>query len=334
MTIEVVSNEKPSTPTPSANPLAAASAATAGEKEGVAADQENASSAPAEEAEQKESGDSETQETETKEGDAEPESAESHESDAPKDEASDKTAEPKKKSGFQKRIDKLNQRVAAKEQEAEYWKREALNKSATAPKPETQADFSKAAAAEGEPQPEQFDDHKSYVKALAKHEAKQLLAEERRSQEKSRQETEQAKRVNTYQEKAKAFLETHPDFDEVVEDLRVSPVVLSYLQSSEIGPDIAYELGKHPEEAKRLLQLSPIDAAVELGAIKSRITSKASGKKTPETKRVSSAPAPISPVGGSGKTSAPKTLEEAAKSSYSEYKRMREEQLQKQRRRA
>lgn len=289
-------------------------------------------------AEQKEAANSEAAATEEEESEAETEDKESEsktdEEAEPEVEASS-TEPPKKRGGFQRRIDKLNQQKALAQQEAEYWKQQAL-KNAGAPKTEPlKAEPAKTAAGDGKPKPDAFDTHAEYVEALTDWKTDQKFKERDQKAEKTRLETEQTRQVTTYQQKAKAFLEKNPDFDEVVADLTVSPVVVGIIQSSDIGPEIAYELGKNPEEAKRIAMLSPLQAALELGAIKSRIASKAPGEKKSETKRVSSAPAPIASVGGGGRATAPpKTLEEAAQHSYSEYKRIREEQLKQSRRRA
>lgn len=330
MTIQIVSNDKPSVSESSSAP-AAENATAEAEKGAAPASQEPPStSAPAEEAEQKESGASETQETEANEGsEPESESAESHESDAPKDDGQTEAKGPKKKSGFQKRVDKLTSRATSAEQERDYWKAEALRRQVE-PKPDPKVEPAKQATAEGEPQPELFDDHKSYVKALAKWEAKQLLQEERQSQEKSRLQTEHSRQIQAYSDRAKAFAEKNPDFDEVIAEagpVQLSPTVQSVILSSENGPEIAYEFAKNPAEATRISKLPPIQAALEMGKLQSRLASKASEAKKPEPKRVSSAPAPIATVGGGGKaTGAPKSLDELAKTDIPAFIRERNKQ--------
>lgn len=333
MTIQTVSNEKPAE-TPAPAPEADKATTPAG-KEAPASQETPPASAPTEEDRQNEPEKSEISGTETEEGnEPETEGAESLESDAQKVEGQTEE-KPKKKSGFQKRIDKLNARYADKEREAEYWRQQALK---TAPKADPRVEPAKLATAEGEPQPETFDDHKSYVKALTKWETKQLLAEERQGQERSRLQTEQANQAKTYSERAKVFSEAHPDFDDVIAEvgeMPISPTVQAILLSSENGPAMAYELAKNPEEARRILGLSPLQAALEMGVLKSRIASKASAEKKQETKRVTSAPSPLAPVGGGGKATAPKkSLDELAKTDFAAFKKAREEGLKQSRRRA
>lgn len=319
MTIQVLSGD----------PVADALVNKPAEASKLDAKAEQAQSAPALEAEQKEAANSEAAATEEEESEADNDGKESEpkegEESEPKDAASEE--KPKKKGGFQRRIDKLNLQKAQAQQEAEYWKQQAL-KNAGAPKTDApKVELPKTVAGDGKPKPESFETHAEYVEALTDWKTDQKFKERDQKAEKNRLETEQTKQVTTYQEKAKAFLEKHPDFDEVVEDLVVSPVVVGIIQSSDVGPEIAYELGKNPDEAKRIAKLPPLQAAVELGAIKSRITSKASGEKKPEPKRVTSAPNPIAPVGGGGKaTGASKSLDDLAKTDFSAYRAKREEE--------
>ena len=62
------------------------------------------------------------------------------------------------------------------------------------------------------------------------------------------------------------------------------------IQSSEIGPDLAYYLGSNPKEADRISRMSALAQAKEIGKIEAKLAS------NPPVKRTTSAPAPISPV--------------------------------------
>lgn len=246
---------------------------------------------------------------------------------------------PKKKGGFQKRIDKLNSRLAAKDQEAEYWKREAMKYaqgSGTNQAPEPKAIET---ASQGKPDPEKYASHAEWVEAVADWKADQKLREHAEKEARKAREAEQRSLIQTHQDRLGSFKEKHADFDEMMEnlaDVPKSPSVEHIIVSSQDGPELLYELAKNPSEAKRIATLPPLACAMEIGALRAKLASqKSSEAKKTETKRVSSAPNPIAPVGGGGKASAPpKTLEEAAKSSFAEYKRMRDEQLKAKRRRA
>ncbi len=77
------------------------------------------------------------------------------------------------------------------------------------------------------------------------------------------------------------------------------------------GPDIAYHLGRNPDEAWRIARLDPLSAAREIGRI---------GAMTapPPGRRVTGAPDPVRPVGGG---EAPQR--DPGAMSYAEYRRWR-----------
>jgi hypothetical protein len=62
------------------------------------------------------------------------------------------------------------------------------------------------------------------------------------------------------------------------------------IQSSDIGPELAYYLGSNPKDAERISRMTPLGQAKEIGKIEAKLAS------DPPVKRTTSAPAPISPV--------------------------------------
>lgn len=301
-----------------------------GETQATAGKDTPQSSAPAPEAEQKETEVSEPSETEATEEEAEEPGGADDKDVAAKtgDEANDKPNPSKKKSGIQRRVDKLNGRITAAQQEAEYWKAEAL-KNATASKPAT-VDQPKQPAAEGKPNPNDFDTHVEYLDARDEWNKKQTRMEA----EKERLQSAQAKATETHATRVKAFADKTPDFQETLEnldDVPNSPAVREIIITSENGPELLYELAKNPDEARRIAKLGPLAAAREMGKIEARLSSSKTSEAKQDPKKISQAPKPLVPVGGSGKAGTPKTLEEAAKSSYADYKRLRAEQIKKRR---
>lgn len=304
MSIQVLSN----------NPEADTQANKPAESEKPAAPGKGTESAPGGE-EKPEQNESEA--SDSSEAEEESEAGSEGEATSPKDgeetEPKDAAApdqKPKKKSGFQRRVDKLNARISDREREVEYWREQAL-KGANQPKPDQKADPANAVAAEGEPQPEQFEDHRSYVKALAKFEAKQLLAEERQSRAKTELQTEQQKQVQTYTEKAKAFAAKADDYEEVMADVadqRLSPAIQDIFLSSENGPELAYELAKDPEEFARMCSLPPGQAYREMGKFEAKLALKAPANQEQKPKTITKAPKPLNPVNAGGKGSATKSI--------------------------
>lgn len=92
--------------------------------------------------------------------------------------------------------------------------------------------------------------------------------------------------------------EKYDDFEEVVtsDNIRITPVMrdaIFELDDQEIQAELTYYLGKNPKEAQRIAKLSPMRQIAEVGKLEAKLTS----TSTP-TKRPSSAPDPIKPVGG------------------------------------
>lgn len=286
---------------------------------------EGTQSAPVDATVQKHSPESEPEEKEAKD-----ESLDESESDEDAEESTESEKDkPKKKGGFQRRIDKLNSRAAAEKAradalEARLAELEKAGKSKRDPEP-------KAAAAEGEPQPEDFDTHAAYVKAQARWEAKQLLKEERQEAEKIRFESDQQKVLKAHAERVKSFSEKTEDFADVLEsvdDIPVSAAVREVILESEHGPALMYELAKNRDEYARICELSDRAAARELGKIEAKIEARASQEKKPEPK-ITKAPKPIGPIGG-GKGTVAKSIDDP-NLSFSDYERMRREQLKRKR---
>jgi hypothetical protein len=147
--------------------------------------------------------------------------------------------------------------------------------------------------ADPRPTRDAFEDPDAYDKALidwsaraAKEAGKQeALAEARRAA--IERQTEAT--LQTYQERAATFTETHPDWEDVAlaDDLKISAAMTSAIMSSEDGPAIAYYLGQNPETAERISKLSPVQAVYEIGRIASKL-----GAPAPKPK-----PAPAKPLG-------------------------------------
>lgn len=318
MSITVRSNETPAPETP------AAQAETKAQESASVQEKESAPVEAEASVEQNESSsESETEETQDS-GDQSGESDALGSDDA---QAKDQpeTDKPRKKNGFQKRIDKLNARVTASAQEVEYWKREAM-KVATAPKAESKVDQTSAAGT-GKPHIDSFDSHAEYVEALTDWKTDQKLMERDQRQAKSQLEIEQTNALKTHTSRVESFKGQHDDFDEMMEnlaDVPNSPALQSIIVSSDNGPALLYELAKNPEEAKRIALLSPLAAAREMGKLEARLSTPA--KTTKEASKITKAPRPMEPVGKGGKGAISKSIFDPSLSQR-EYERLRAEQI-------
>lgn len=186
-------------------------------------------------------------------------------------------AEPPKKTA-QDRINELTRKRREAEREAEYWKSKA-----------TQPETPKAEAT-GEPSLDQFETTEQYVKALVRWERKQ---DERESQA-AKDKREEDEALSSFQRRADKLRAEAEDFDEVVESTPFTPYMRKTIAQSDNGPAVAYYLGQNKEIAEKLCSLSPDKQIYELGKLETKIL------LAKETKKVSAAPKPISPVGMGG----------------------------------
>ncbi len=259
----------------------------------------------------------EAEQIEAESNDDENDSEESNESEGDK---------PKKKSGFKRRIDKLNARVAERERELDYWKAEALKQKQSG---DPVKEDIKSVQATGKPNPENFDSHADYVEALTDWKVDQKYSAQKQEEEKSKFQTEQQKAVQAYSERAKSFSEKVADYDEVissVDDIMVPSAIQNLIVQAANGPELAYEMAKDRDNLARICKLPILEAVFEIGSIKARISSKGSEEKI-INKKTTAAPAPIVPV-GKGKGAIVKSLDDP-NLSQSEYERLRLEQIKK-----
>ncbi len=205
----------------------------------------------------------------------------------------------KKKGGFQKKIDKLTRRV--EEAEARAARAEAGNDTKTpAAQPKKDAD--------GKPTPDSFETHAEFVEALTDWKVSQKLGEKDQQVATERQKAQREEALVKWNERKAAATVAHPDFDEVVEnaDVTVSPAMTQAIVESDLGAEIAYYLGKNPDEANRIAKLSASAALREMGKIEARLENTAEKKETPPAEKAAPKPSvkpkPVAPVNGTAKT--------------------------------
>jgi len=143
-----------------------------------------------------------------------------------------------------------------------------------------------------EPKREAYSTDEAFNQAQIEHRIAQEA--ERIAQEReARREAE--KRRMTFLERAEAVQEKYPDYDAVVSNpsLPINEAMAEFITESDIGPEVAYYLGKNPAKARQLAEMSAVKAARELALIEQELKSK--------PKPTSKAPEPITPVGNRGK---------------------------------
>lgn len=151
------------------------------------------------------------------------------------------------------------------------------------------------------PDPEKFSDLKSYMAAVARYEAKQMLSQTAQEHGKAREQQtvkeRQATLARNFQAQVDKGAEKYDDFAEVALDpsVPISEVMAEAIAESDVGVELAYHLGKNRTEAARIAALGPVAAARELGKLEAKLTAAPPIRST-------SAPAPITPVKGAAKT--------------------------------
>jgi hypothetical protein len=132
---------------------------------------------------------------------------------------------------------------------------------------------------------DQFESPEAYAEALAYQKAEELIAKREAAKQ-------QSAVLESYQEREEAARDKYDDFQQVAYNpqLPITNVMAETIQSSDIGPELAYYLGSNPKEADRISRMTPLSQAKEIGKIEAKLAAE------PPVKRTTSAPAPISPV--------------------------------------
>jgi hypothetical protein len=132
---------------------------------------------------------------------------------------------------------------------------------------------------------DQFESPEAYAEALAYQKAEELIAKRESAKQ-------QSAVLESYHDREEEARSKYDDFEQVAYNpkLPITNVMAETIQSSDIGPELAYYLGSNPKEADRISRMTPLVQAKEIGKIEAKLAS------DPPVKRTTSAPAPISPV--------------------------------------
>ena len=169
------------------------------------------------------------------------------------------------------------------------------------------------------PSVDAFNSPEEYAEVLAERKAEELIA--RREQARA-----QSELLESYHDKEEEARTKYDDFEQVAYNpkLPITDVMAQTIQSSEIGPDMAYYLGTNPKEAERISRLSPFMQAKEIGKIEAKLSD------NPPVKKTSSAPAPIAPVNARSSsapaydTTDPRSVKTMSTSEWIEAERLRQ----------
>lgn len=209
--------------------------------------------------------------------------------------------------GVQKRIDKAvkAQRTAERERDEA---RAALANPGSQPAagtpPAKTAQPAAAAAEPTRPKPvlKEFETYEAFNEDLVDWKLEQRHAAAARTENDRKAAEAQNAVGRAWNERVEAVKTIHSDFDEVMEDaaeLPISQAMHVAIQEADRGPEIAYHLAKHPEEAERIAKLSPIGAAREIGKLEASLPAPASSAKPAAKPAAKPLPKPAQNVGGS-----------------------------------
>ena len=239
------------------------------------------------------------------------------------EEDSGQPAGEEKPRGVGKRLAELTKaRKEAEEREAAA--NERLNQALAALERVTgkPVDAQQAEEQAGDPEPvrptrTEFPDQEAYDIALdayvdqkaawvAKREVKAATEEARKEAEMRVIEEQQRVVREAYDARIAKVTERYPDFKEVANtpDVQVSMPVAHAIIHHEMGPEIQYYLGKNPEEAARIMTLSPPLQLMEVGFIVHQLKSQSAAPAAQPAQKppVSAAPKPIKPIAASAES--------------------------------
>jgi len=193
--------------------------------------------------------------------------------------------QPRKKTA-QERIDEITRARRQAEREADYWKRVAQER---AQEPQVQPQTPQIPT---RPNINQYQTQEEYEDALFAWRDNKRYIET--NSERMKRDLGEAQR--SFNIRATKFREEHEDFDEVINNPVFSPAMSIALLKSENGPEVAYFLGL-PENRPVVEKISNLPVEVQLYELGKLETNLLLAKKT---RKIPSAPSPITPVGGSG----------------------------------
>jgi hypothetical protein len=211
----------------------------------------------------------------------------SAEATPPGDKKPETTSEsPEEKPGknrFARRLDAAYRKAAEAQGRADFLEKQLAEAKQQSPQP----------AAPGEPRLEDFSDIKKYAEAYAKWNTDTVLKKNEDTRQAETAKTAQAKLTADWEGKVKLGDEKYDDFDEIVGDLSPTTPWAMAVMSAENAHDVAYYLGTHLEETKRIIALDPVSQIREVGRLEAKLL-----LQPPTPKASSKAPAPIVPVTG------------------------------------
>lgn len=206
--------------------------------------------------------------------------------------------EQPKKSGADKRIEKLLKRETAARREAEELRARLAELEAKVTAPVEQKVDPQPKQIEiklpAEPQPEDFNTNADYVKALVKHEREVARLEAEAKQKTADNQAAQVKAQQHLNDAYSRGTEKYDDYAEVVNSVKIKPTneMVSYVLSVDQPEDLIYHLSQNTDEMEAITKLTGTNLVRALAKVEARLS--------PVSKKSVAAPSPIKPVGTKG----------------------------------
>jgi len=150
----------------------------------------------------------------------------------------------------------------------------------------------------------QFYSENDYIEALTDWKADAAVAKREQQTRDAQQQAEQADVANQWEKRQQTAIDSIKDYAEVLSgsDVQIPSFMHQAMLESEQGPEIAYYLALHPEEAKRIAAMKPLAAIRQITNLERDLTDAADEKTTTKTAstspKKSKAPEPITQVKG------------------------------------
>jgi len=176
------------------------------------------------------------------------------------------------------------------------------------------------------PQRDKFKSDAEFDDAMFDYRYKVRRAKEQAEAEQTAVQKHLENNFKTYQSAVAEFKDDHDDWDDVVNN--ESPInestYLSVIELGADGPAVTYYLGTHPDYARKLSEMTPHSAAMEVGRLSLRLKTGArepreagNGRKPKPKPRL---PEPVKPVSTAATSSTLTSSEAAKKRDYRAFK--------------
>lgn len=144
------------------------------------------------------------------------------------------------------------------------------------------------------PKLEQFESIEKFTEAVEKHASEKTRKQFESERQTSSQRQAHEQLTRNWEAQVEAAEEKYPDFGTVVGDLKPTPTQPWSMATAaaDNGGDVAYYLGKHLDELKKISEMPALRQVLEIGKIAHKLSLE------PSKPKPSKAPAPITPLGG------------------------------------